>query len=383
MYLKKNNKKIFTAAILLLIITLNVSLQFAWLNNGIFDSINHKDQNNIHTSETDYDTKEWITNGDFSSGATNWTSEIGGDISDFNLDISSGEANYKVVGDQRTFSLNEDPLNGSNWSPVPNPDFPGVVDSNYSDSEGIHANHTFTDEGDANQNPSIHWDNNCSMPVNMIDYEITSASLQTVINATVSLDVDVEGDTYSTDTGHNLLQTQSYDYVRFYVLLSDLSKDKIYELGYYQPSDLGAGNPYPTPGNDTLSDTNLITVSEEVLIFYLSSVLSSDNFNFTVTLGIRIYAADSSTTYDTDTFTDLLFKSINLTFTYEKKINQLNTGSWKQDANRIPNNYIIENATLNFQYKTDLDWISNTGSLNSEFRIIINNNQLGETVKLS
>ncbi len=388
--IKKNKSRIFIASILVLLIVFNIVFQYPWLRNQLTSLENDEglfsDENNLQTSETDYYSTEWIKYGNFSTGASSyWESETSGDISDFNLAISGEAATYNVMGEQREFSLDEDPVVGSNWSPVPNPEIPGLMNDNYSDSEGLHANYTFLDQYSANQNPSIHWDNNCSMPVNMDDYEITSASLQSVVNATVDKDVDVSGDTIANDdNGAPLNRYDSYDIARFYVLLSDLSKNKVYEIGYYQNSSLGAGDP---PGTYYMSDKNLISVSEDVLIFYLTSVLGSDNYNFTVTLGIRIYAADNSNTYDIDDFTDLLFKSINLTFTYEKKINQLDTASWKQEgkqeSDKIPSNYLIENATLNFRYKTDLDWISNTGSVNSEFRIIINNNQLGETVKLS
>ncbi|MFX1355920.1 MAG: hypothetical protein ACFFA8_01425, partial [Promethearchaeota archaeon] len=385
----KNKRKIVYSSTLLLIITLNILFQYSWLQNQLFYSENigntFSEENGLKTSETDYDTAEWIKYGNFSAGSGSfWNDITSGDTSDFNLAISGGAATYKVMGEQRSFSLSESPIVGSNWLAVQNPDIPYLPDSVYSDSEGLKVYHQFTDNGDANQIPSAHWDRNFTMPVDMSDYVITSASFDAVVNATVSEDVDVYSDYlngyYSTDGGAPLNQIQSFDYVRFYVLLSDLSKNKKYELGYYQPSDLGAGNP---PGTDYLTDTYLTTVSEEVLIFYLTSVLSSDNYNFTVTIGIRIYCADSSTTYDTDTFTELLIKTIDLSFTYEKKINQLNSGSWRQDAETIPSNYIIENATLNFKYKIDKDWTTYTGSLNSEFRIIINTNQLGQTVKLT
>ena len=63
------------------------------------------------------------------------------------------------------------------------------------------------------------------------------------------------------------------DYARFYVLISDLEKEKVYEVAYLQPEDLGAGDP---PGEDILDDTIMISVPEEVLIFYISSVLETN-----------------------------------------------------------------------------------------------------------
>ncbi|MHA1875064.1 MAG: hypothetical protein ACTSUC_01305, partial [Promethearchaeota archaeon] len=342
LYKKKNAKQIAFTSFLLTILALSIFIQIPGFQNIIFDSMRGNnetsEQDLIQTSETDYYSKDWITNGDFSSGSIKWTSEIDGDTSDLSLGISSGVANYEVAGEKRTFSLSEDPIIGSNWLAVPNPDFPHGPTSNITDSEGLKVYHEF-DDHDANQNPSVHWDRNFTMPVDMSNFIIKSASLQVTVNATVDKDVDCPGDTVD--------QQESYDYVRFYVLVSDLTKTKVYEMAYLQPTDLGAGNP---PGNDTLSDTYLIPYLEDDLIFYLNSVLNTDNYNFTVTLGIRIYTADNSNEYDNDEFHEILIKSVNLTFEYEKKINQLNKASWKQDGDLIPANYEIENATLNFKY---------------------------------
>jgi len=392
-YNKQNFKRKAFASIILTILALGIFLQIPGLYNNFLTLKGNEDhfsrENAPQASETDYYNKEWITNGDFSSGSVNWSSETLGDTSDLNLGISSGVANYEVKGEKKTFSLNEDPLVGSNWLPVPNPDFPGLVDYNSSDSEGLIASHTFHDQGDANQNPSIHWDRNFTMPVDMSDYEIISASMQSVVYARVSKDVDVDGDNlaaYYPDYGYpglSLDQRASYDYVRFYVLISDLSRNKVYEIAYLQPTDLGQGDPEEySIVYDEMTDTYLITVPEDILIFYLTSVLNSDNYNFTITLGIRIYAADNAGNFDYDRFTELRFKSLDLTFTYEKKINQLDRGSWKQNGDLIPDNYVIENATLNFKYMINASWSEYASSPNSEFRILINNNQLGETINL-
>ncbi|MFX1503094.1 MAG: hypothetical protein ACFFDH_19195, partial [Promethearchaeota archaeon] len=237
-----------------------------------------------------------------------------------------------------------------------------------------------------NQNPSVHWDQKITITEDMSDYVIKSASIQVVVNATVDQDVDCPGDTLATDGGANLNQQESYDFVRFYVLVSDLSKSKVWEMAYLQPTDLGQGNP---PGDDTLSDSYLIPYDEADLKYFLTSVLSSDNHNFTLTMGIRIYTADNSDTYDNDEFHELLIKSVNLTFSYEKTINQQTSISWNQIGEKVSENIPITNytgfqvskATLNFEYMINDTWSSS--SPNSEIRVLINNIKHTESVKLS
>jgi len=360
-------------------------LQICFINpkNNINET-NYKKE--VHSAAEELFQKQWILNPNFTTSA-DWFPVKGGlgDLSDVNADISSGTANYDVLGEKRTFTLEETPINGSNWLAVPNPNFPYGPSSNSTVSEGLKVYHQF-DDRDANQNPSVHWDRNFTMPVNMSDYVIKSASIQAIVNATVDLDVDCPGDTEATNGGDNLNQQESYDYVRFYVLVSDLLKNKVYEIAYIQPTDLGAGNP---PGDDTLPDTYLISFSEDVLIFYLSSVLNTDNYNFTVTLGIRIYTADNTNTYDNDEFHELLIKSINLAFTYEKKIDQQTSISYNQNGVKISdditivgyNSFEIIDANLNFRYKINDTWSS--ASPNSEIRILMNKALHTEAIKLS
>jgi len=348
---------------------------------------NFKDENNheqVQTSAQESYVKEWIVNSNFSS-TDNWNSSKGesGDPQDVNAFIGDGTANYEVLGKKGTFSLAETPINGSNWMAVPNPDFPYGPTSNFSDAEGLKVYHLF-DDHDANQNPSVHWDRNFTLPVNMSDYTITSASVQVRVNATVSLDVDVEGDTRATDGGAQLNQQESYDYVRFYVLISDLPKNKKYELAYIQPNDLGQGNPWPTPGNDYLSNTYLIPYLEDDLIYFITSVLSTDNSNFTLTLGIRIYTADNSDTYDNDLFNELLINSVDFNFTYEKKINQQTSISWNQEGDKPDDissyNVTVNEAILNFKYMINDTWTPL--SPNSEIQVLINGFTHTEAINL-
>jgi len=374
-------KKIVSYLIVIFVLS-SFFIQIGWLN------INNSptNQEKIHLAATQSYTKQWITNPNFTSSA-NWTSDKGifGDPSDVSASISDEEAKYDVLGKKRLFNLSDAPPSGADWIDVPNPNFPQGPSSNFTDSEGLKVYHLF-DDRDANQNPSVHWDRNFTLPVNMSDYTITSASIQAVVNATVSKDVDVPGDINATEGGAPLNQQESYDYVRFYVLISDLSKNNVYEIAYNQTTNLGAGEPFPAPaGIHIMGDTYLITVSEQVLIFYLTNILQEDFFNFTVTLGIRIFTADNSNNYDNDEFHELLIKSVNLNFTYEKKVDQLTSISWDQDGDK-PNDLsvnpiVIDDATLNFKYKINDTW--SDSSPNSEIRFYINNYKHTESVKLS
>jgi len=381
--MKKN--KSFIRSLVLLSIIFSCALGIFSLNS-VNNSEAPNNPNQIYTSAQESYVRQWIENPLFTS-TENWTSSKSefGDQSDVNAYIGNGSANYEILGKKKTFSLVETPPIGSNWMAVPNPDFPRGPSSNFSDSEGLKVYHEF-DDHDANQNPSVHWDRNINMGVDMSDYVIKSASIQVVVNATVDEDVDCPGDTLATDGGAPLNQRESYDYVRFYVLVSDLSKNKVYEMAYLQPTDLGQGNP---PGDNSLSDTYLIPYPEEDLIYFITSVLSTDYFNFTITLGIRIYTADNSNDYDNDEFHELLIKSINLAFTYEKKINQQTSISWNQEGEKVSenipiidyNDYQITEATLNFDYR--INDTSGFSSPNSEIRVLINNIKHTESIKLS
>ncbi len=331
--------------------------------------------------------RQWLNNSDFSS-QTSWKKSISGDKKDVNASIREGVANFEVLGEKKTFSLIADPPTASNWTEVNNPNFPNKTQYHEITSEGCWVRHTY-DDMTANQNPSVHWDKNISMPVDISDFIITSASIQARVNASVDENLDRSGDTLA-KSGWPTTYMNSYvvgDYVRFYVLVSDLEKNKVYEIAYFQTEELGRGNP---PGTDILSDTYMITVPQEVLIFYLSSVLSTDHCNFTVTLGMKLFTEDNSATgIDEDTFNDLIINYLNFTFTYEKKINQLTTVSWNQNGDELnklsSENYKVlsTEAHLNFKYKISQNWTKTTLSINSEIRIHLNGQFHPITIKLS
>ncbi|MFX0180018.1 MAG: hypothetical protein ACFE78_07490 [Candidatus Hodarchaeota archaeon] len=342
----------------------------------------------IHSSPIEEYTKEWLKNNNFSGTENPWKSKIIGDSTDISATFTPGQVNYNIFGEERTFSkISGTPLL-SEWTKVHNPEFPAYPDDSNITPEGCWATHSWYEASD--QSPSVHWDRNITMPVDMSDYIITSASLTAIVNATVtaypgSMNTSPQGwgvETPGDDTGPYQDDNDQFftgDYVRFYVLLSDLTKEKEYEVSYNQTSDLGKDS---AGSYDYMSDTFTTTVSEEDLIFYLTSVLSSDYRNFTITLGIRIWCEDNWWS-DRDRWDDLLIKSCNLTFTYQKKVNQFTTASWYQKGNTISGeNVQIIDGNLRFKYKINQNWPTSL-SPNSELQIFINNNTLLESVKLS
>jgi hypothetical protein len=299
--------------------------------------------------------EQWLRNSNFSIPVDPWVAQIQGDASDMNPISSLGQASYEIIGEQRSYSnISGTPLD-SEWTMVHNPKFPLYPDTRTINSEGCYVSHDYS-EG-AQQFPSVHWERNVTMLVDMSDYIITSASISAVVNGTVTA---FPGGASSVPTGWGIEtpgdQTGPYqddnnqfftgDYVRFYILLSDLKKSKIYEVAYNQTVDLGKDSAGAT---DTMPDTFMTTVLEEDLIFYLSSVLTSDFRNFTVTIGMRIWCEDNWWS-DRDRWDSLLIKSCNLTFTYQKKIDRFTTASWNQIGNAISGENIeITGGNLKFK----------------------------------
>ena len=221
----------------------------------------------------------------------------------------------------------------------------------------------------------------------MSDYEITSASLSAVVNGSVAtFSADPPDYSDGVDTANDGCdQFATGDYVRFYILFSDLNKDKVYEAAYNQTYNLGQE---ADPEIDKMYDTQMIPVTEETLIFFLTSILNSDDYNFTLTIGMRIWCEDNFP-QDSDWWKLLIIKSVNLNFTYEKWINQQTSISWNQVGNKISESITITNYTsfevteaiLNFEYKINDTWPS--ASPNSEISISMNNMMHTETIKLS
>lgn len=339
----------------------------------------------IHTQSENHFSDQWLENPCFDNAYESWFYNTIGDTSDFNGSIDDGKANFNILGDQHTFSLIADPPLILDWEEVDNPEFPNHPDIDEITAEGCRVSHEF-DDVTAVQNPSVHWEQDITMPVNMTDYVIKSASIQAIVNATVDENLDRYFDAYYSRLArlspNYVVDTYSIgDFIRFYVLISDLDRNQVYEIAYFQTEQIGDGNP---PGKDYLFDTYMFSVPQEVLIFYLESVLGADHSNFTVSLGIRIHTEDNLADYwDLDNFDEIIIKFVNLTFTYEKKIDRYTTISLNQIGESISGeNFIIKDANLSFKYKID-QTLSQSLSLNSELKLIINNYELEKTIRLS
>ena len=352
------------------------------------------DQTYNKASQNQNFSKQWLDNPNFSSPIEPiWYSYQGGDVSDIGAADGLGQADITVIGSESTFSIVSDPPTSTNWHNFTNPDFPmypmaydgpGGNDGQGIDSYGCWAIHEWDENGasgELGQTPSVHWKRNVSTPVNMSDYEITEASVSAVVNASVLQNVDCPGDTASGGTDGSVVGAV-YDYVKFYILVSDLPEVKEYEIAHNKTTYLGLGN--AVFSTSTMGDTFLVTVPEEELIFYLTSVLGTDYHNFTITLGMLIYCEDDDVGYELDTWSMLRIKSFNLTFTYQKKVNRYTYANWNQIGDELPSGNIqVDQAKLFFQHKISENWTQATDSPNSEIRILINNNTHIETIKLS
>ncbi|MFX1379891.1 MAG: hypothetical protein ACFFA4_12450 [Promethearchaeota archaeon] len=331
----------------------------------------------------------WIENSKFDGSGQPWESRLEGDSKDITGDISLGSANYKIIGDSGIMQI-DDPLNNIDWQDYNNPEFPISPDTNGSSSAGLYITHEWDENVDQTRNtPSIHWKRTFTMPVDMSDYIISDASLEVIFNATVTAvgsnplqphigGIERPGD-YTESNPPSIPQFGIGDFATFYVLISDIDNRNSFTLAINQTTDLGQD----TPEISYYSDTLLDTVPKNILITYLNSILQYDNFNFVITLGIDVYCEDNEYNVDVDTWDMLIMRSFNLTFSYEKKVDQHTSFAWEQVGDAIPGRNIqVTEANVNFKYKIDRPWPV-SASPNSEIRVLFNNNSMTETIRLS
>ena len=376
MVIKFIKKKFYLYFVIVLFIA---SLNLVILNQNLNVA---EQQAIIKTSTVIPHTDEWLVNNGFEGSIDPWFYSIEGDSSDVNATFSPDQANLEITGDQGYFSEISGTPTSDDWLNVTNPAFPALPDYHGIDEYGCEANHTWIDPDDTNQSPSVHWQRNITMPINMADYVISSASISAVYNASVTTQPGGDpnpSDYYGVDCPGDAVQNAGdYDSVRFYILISDLEDNEKYEVAWYQSTDLGQDSPEIS----NITDSLMNTVVEEALIFYLTSLFERDNYNFKVTLGIRIKCVDNWN-YDRDRWDSLRIKSCNLSFNYVKKINQFTSVSWNQIGNNITGeNLQITEANLKFKYKIDQLWPTDL-SPNSEIQILLNNNSHEEALKLN
>ncbi|UCC19334.1 MAG: hypothetical protein JSV62_14715 [Promethearchaeota archaeon] len=321
----------------------------------------------------------WIENPTFDDLGEPWNLRIEGDTRDVIGDIGHGNANYTIIGDSRIKQIDE-PLNNTLWVLYNNPDLP-ILPSNPAfpllpniTENGCEVSHRWDENINQTHNrPSAQWKRTIEMPVDMRDYIITEASLEVIFNATVTVSPTVGGIERRIDEAVSD-KFSTGDYAEFYVLVSDVDETfPAVRIAYNHTGDLGLDG---TSG--TYPDTPMDIVPENVLKSILNSVLETDGFNFTITLGIDIYCEDNLPAVDIDIWDSLIIRSFNLTFSYEKKINQFTSIGWEQEGNALTEDNIqVTDAKLNFTYKIDTLW-SLTSTSNSEIRALINNNSVSE-----
>jgi len=388
--IKKSNRKWIFLTILICLMFLNIFVLFFSYNNKTSISTNNtKSQTLLESSFVDQWIKEshekdWIDDSEFNIGKDWSIVKAGSDISDVDASISGGQANYDVLGDNKSFILPSKPLTGADWTETINTAFPTLPDD-HDFKAGCWVHHERVNE-ESDQMVSVHWEHNVSLTEDMSDYSIISGQIWAKVNATVHSDeIRLGGgiEAYKDATEGPNTQNATFDYIRFYVQISDLNKKEVYEVAHYQTINLGRDSaPY---GNhrDYLYDTLMIPIPEESLKFYLSSVLNYDHHNFTIILGMRIWSEDNWL-QDNDIWDALRIKSFNITLNYVKKIDQFTSVYFKYDRKdeltTKKGNIKITGADMNFDFKTNVNW--KVISPNSEIRILVNDQEHKESVKL-
>ncbi len=381
-----------------------------------------KDQPGLHTSDSEWSKSthkvQWIQNSDFNT-SNNWVSEIIGDYKDVGTDIISGEAHYTIKGDQEIdYNIISGTINSSltspGWINSTNPRIPVYPRTIAAEplheitNDGCWTAHIWNESLGSELNPfqkvSVQWDKNISLPDDMSDYFITSASIKTTVNATVRAykgygqdrptvapfdpwgglevygDINFSGSPPYSDDGYDTYYGEG-DYVIFYVELSNLNKTLNYRVATYKPSGLGSDlGHYPY---DNITDTIFEPDNMENLIFYINQVLEGNHHNFTITIGIEINCEDNKGC-DWDIFEDIYIKNCDFNISYVKKIDQLTSASWKYQGDKLETDkgYIeVIDAKLFFDYKINQPWPTYL-SPNTEIKILINNQEHTETIKL-
>ncbi len=375
------NRKQIISTLLLGILIIQISMLETYPLNRNAVSYNES-IDVLKPSGSDIIETQWLKNTDFST-LDDWFILKGeqGDNSSIDANIDNGQANYVVIGDIYNFQVTSGSANSSTWDGwgiYNNSDFllPDVVEIN---STGCYVYH-FLDEGESggagqvHNFPSVHFRKNVSLPHDMSDYKITTASLEVIFNATVDSNVDAPGDIVD--------QSAIWDSATFYVEIADLNISYAFRVAENKTSTLGQDSPPIL----TISDQELTYVSENDLITALNLALEKDpnHSDFTITIGIDIYCEDNLYTGvgDLDKWDALIINSFNLTMNYERKIEQFTSLSWNQIGNQLTGVDIeLINATFNFNYKIDELWPTASSPF-SEIAVIINNNKHSETIRL-
>jgi len=388
----KRSKLIFLVAAILLI---TLSFFNGFMGNlrsqrdlSVMDNIEYLHQSDV----INHPNNPWIDNPTFEGTGQPWFSNIEGDSTDVNAPLSTGQANMGILGDSMTYSEISGTPQIGDWNEF-NHSIRPLPLTHEINQYGLNVSHVYDEDssgdfpnsGDQTANlAGVMWKRNISLSADMSDYVITSASISAIVNGSGDTDLETPNDHPPFAEGG---YASLFDFTRFYIQISDLNNLEPYEIAYFKTIDLGEGytgrRDYDYASRNFLNDTNLLTVDEDILKFSLTQVLRHDNHNFTITLGIDVDCEDNYPGYELDVWYSLLIKSCNLTFTYEKKIDQGTSISWRQIGNAINGtNVKVTSSNLKFKYKIDQLWPTQL-SPNAEIRIFINNRQHTETIKLS
>jgi hypothetical protein len=377
----------------LIIITSFLFVMFIISSLNLFMGTNKIYKNTIYfdklqsSGTTYYNDRAWVNNSEFTEPVDPWYPNIIGDPSDATTSTSPNQANIKIIGDSHAEQILLNSATLSNWEAFNKSELVVVpqrvsVPTYGIDSEGCWCSHRWWEGetgGQPKNTPEMHWRTNVSLPVDMSDYIITSVDFEAVINASVDIYIDTPGDTLAR-AGVSINQAEKYDFVRFYVEVTTLDVDELntYRIAFNQTRMLG---------NEGLSlydiEGYIGAYEEQAIIDALTNVLIADpgHNNFTVVLGIYMYCEDNQSGTDLDDWTDLRFKTLNMTFSYVKKIDQFTGISWNQDLAAINgSNVRVNRADLRFKFKIDQNWTQ--ASQNSQIRMYINDRKYEQTVSL-
>ncbi|MFX1591183.1 MAG: hypothetical protein ACFFCL_00695 [Promethearchaeota archaeon] len=351
--MKGKNKKIIV--LIFILITISYFYPNFYQKRNSFISDNKVD--NPLLSRQISQTKQWLKNPTFEAPVEPtwfWTNGTEGDNTDLKAFTSANQANYGIMGENRSFTVVSGIINNSinslGWKQVNNT---GYIQPDTAEirSYGCYVYHRWQD--DANQFPSVHWRKNISVPIDMSDYVITSASLEVIFNASANSNVDTPNDDGSWDFFAN------GDSASFYVQISDLGYNPpLYTVAYNKTKYLGQQN-FSQPTILTISDNPVSPVSEIDLITALNSAFEKDpsHSNFTITIGIDIYCEDNVPGSDDDIFDSLIVKTCDLSFNCTKRIDHSTTLSWNQISGKLDGQTIeITEAKFNYKYKVDKSW---------------------------
>jgi hypothetical protein len=338
----------------------------------------------------------WLENPTLDSPITPaWFWEYGteGDVSDMGITTIQNNTSFKILGEKRTVTLISGTPNSSTspgWGIFNNSDFLLPDDSEIR-PYGLWVYHYLdegTGPGQVHNFPSIHFRTNISMPVDMSDYVITDASLEVTFNASVHINVDSFNDWNDTVSTPEIDWDKFLigDSANFYAQLSDTNYNYPFGVANFETRDvaLGQGDRVGFPDILNITDSDLNYVSKKDLISALNSALETDNQNLTITLGLDIYCEDNrGSPGDDDEWHYLIFKSCNLTVTYEKKIDYFTSISLNQAGEEVSGTNIrITDANLNFKYKINDTWPVSAPL--SEIKIYLNDIFYDrQTIKLS